>query len=300
MFSELVDPYLTAEALSKAFIIFIVWIVLVVSACLCIRTIWAREELQDAVGSYLLALSFSDLVYGFTIVPMAFYSSLTPDWNFYGDNSLTCKVAGYLQIVLFSFNFYIFAWIAVNRYTALYRPSRYDAEQTKTRSKCWIAFSLITSSFMACPIVIANMEVAYFSEAELCVLRWSKTKTLAYNFVQACSMLRNLCFFRMYSIAYVTVPSQEVAKSISRSIVESKLAACVNIVPGIVSVYHWEGKINEDNELLLIIKTTSINISKLQQKILELHPYDTPEFIHFPIEGGSDKYLQWLTDQTTK
>ena len=94
----------------------------------------------------------------------------------------------------------------------------------------------------------------------------------------------------------VTVPNMEEGKKIARILVENKFAACVNIVPGICSIYEWKEKIEEDDELLLLIKTTEKMSEKLIQKVLEIHPYETPECIGFRIEKGSESYLKWISE----
>lgn len=95
-------------------------------------------------------------------------------------------------------------------------------------------------------------------------------------------------------VVYVTVPNELEAKSLAKGAIEEKLAACVNIVPGITSVYLWEGKVCEDGELLLIIKTCSSKIEALHAFIREKHSYDTPEFITLPVMAGSAAYLHWM------
>ncbi|VFN08078.1 MAG: divalent cation tolerance protein, partial [Candidatus Kentron sp. G] len=85
-------------------------------------------------------------------------------------------------------------------------------------------------------------------------------------------------------------------KDIAAALVDDKLAACVNIASGIQSVYSWQGKVEQDSELLLIIKTHGERIPALQQAIHDRHPYEVPEIISLPIESGSDKYLAWLGD----
>ncbi|KAI8811835.1 CutA-like protein [Cladochytrium replicatum] len=88
-----------------------------------------------------------------------------------------------------------------------------------------------------------------------------------------------------------TVPSEEVAKTLARAIVDEKLAACVNIVPKITSVYWWDGKVNEDNELLLVMKTQSSLVGQIKEFMKSNHPYDLPEIKSFKIEGGNRDYI---------
>lgn len=99
-----------------------------------------------------------------------------------------------------------------------------------------------------------------------------------------------------FFIFLVTVPSMELGKKIGRILVEAKLAACVNIIPNIYSIYSWKGKIEEDNEQLLLIKTTDQKSDKLIAKVKELHSYETPECIGIKIEKGSQQYLDWIKD----
>lgn len=84
------------------------------------------------------------------------------------------------------------------------------------------------------------------------------------------------------------------ARALARTLVEARLAACVNIVPRIDSVYRWEGRIEEDAEQLLIIKTSDVRVSALGDELLRLHPYDVPEFVVIPIGETSDAYGAWL------
>lgn len=99
-----------------------------------------------------------------------------------------------------------------------------------------------------------------------------------------------------YYIFFVTVPNMEEGKRIAKILVENKLAACVNIIQKIFSIYWWKGKIEEDNEYLLIIKTIEENSDSIIQKINEVHSYDTPECIGFKIDRGSEKYLNWIKE----
>jgi periplasmic divalent cation tolerance protein len=77
------------------------------------------------------------------------------------------------------------------------------------------------------------------------------------------------------------------------------LAACVNVIPGIESVYRWEGQIEQANEILLVIKTTAERLATLESSLAELHSYDTPEILALPVIAGSKKYLSWLDEQVS-
>lgn len=98
-----------------------------------------------------------------------------------------------------------------------------------------------------------------------------------------------------YGVVLVTASSQKEAETIASSLIETKLAACVNLLP-IHSIYIWQGKIHSDSEWQLIIKTDLSLFSQLEKKILELHSYEVPEIIALPIIAGSQPYLQWISD----
>ena len=95
-------------------------------------------------------------------------------------------------------------------------------------------------------------------------------------------------------IVLSTAGSQEEAKRIANALVERHLAACVNIVPGLESVYWWEGKIESAGEWLLVMKTTTATFPRLRDALLELHSYSLPECIVLAVEDGSRTYLKWL------
>ena len=101
-------------------------------------------------------------------------------------------------------------------------------------------------------------------------------------------------------VIFVTTPNNEEASRLAEALVEERLAACVNIVPAITSVYRWEDNVTRDSEVLLIIKTTEARYTELEQRIKELHSYTTPEVIAFKIERGSANYLQWLRESVTR
>ena len=95
-----------------------------------------------------------------------------------------------------------------------------------------------------------------------------------------------------------TCPNADSASRIARAVVEERLAACVNRVPGLTSVYRWQGEIHEDNEVLLLIKTQHERFESLRARIIELHPYDVPEVIALEIAAGHAPYLEWLGAET--
>jgi periplasmic divalent cation tolerance protein len=97
-------------------------------------------------------------------------------------------------------------------------------------------------------------------------------------------------------VIFVTTPSRRESKKIARHLVKTKLAACVNISRPIESVYRWEGKIAEEKEFLLIIKSNKELFPEVQSEISKIHSYDIPEIICLPVVDGSRSYLQWISD----
>jgi periplasmic divalent cation tolerance protein len=95
-----------------------------------------------------------------------------------------------------------------------------------------------------------------------------------------------------------TVPDPETGARIAAALVEERLAACVNILPGVTSIYQWQGEIHRDAECLLLIKTRNSLYSQLESRLLALHPYELPELVAVPLEGGLAGYLQWIQDNT--
>jgi periplasmic divalent cation tolerance protein len=95
-------------------------------------------------------------------------------------------------------------------------------------------------------------------------------------------------------VVLVTAPDAEVAKTLARALVDERLCACVNLVPAITSVYRWEGEVQEDNEALLIIKTTDASVDALRARVEALHPYDVPEVIALDVTAGAEAYLGWV------
>jgi len=99
---------------------------------------------------------------------------------------------------------------------------------------------------------------------------------------------------QQYLIALNTCPDIETARIIADKLIEAGCAACVNIVPGIESVYQWQGEVEHDEELLLIIKTHKDAYAQLEQLIQQHHPYELPEIIAVSIKAGSGEYLAWI------
>ena len=100
-------------------------------------------------------------------------------------------------------------------------------------------------------------------------------------------------------IALCTVPDETTAGQIANALVSEKLAACVNIVPSVVSVYRWKDAVEHGQELLLLIKTSASVWPLLETRILELHPYELPEIIAVPIHSGQTDYIQWIKNNLT-
>ena len=98
------------------------------------------------------------------------------------------------------------------------------------------------------------------------------------------------------TMACVTVPDLETGRRLAAVILQNRLAACVNIIPGLESHYWWEGKIDSAQELLLLIKTSAARLGELERCVKSNHPYQTPEFITFEIDSGSKEYLGWIAE----
>jgi periplasmic divalent cation tolerance protein len=99
-------------------------------------------------------------------------------------------------------------------------------------------------------------------------------------------------------VALSTVGNAEDAERIARALVERGLAACVNVVPGVVSVYRWKGAVERGEELLLVIKTRAERLGALRDALVELHPYELPELIALPVAFGHAPYLAWIDEST--
>ena len=98
-------------------------------------------------------------------------------------------------------------------------------------------------------------------------------------------------------VVLVTVPSRQVGEEIAARIVTERLAACVNVLGPVRSVYRWQGDLCRDEEHLLLIKTAHDRYSALEDRVCELHPYEVPEVIALPVQAGSRAYLDWVFEQ---
>ena len=97
-------------------------------------------------------------------------------------------------------------------------------------------------------------------------------------------------------VVYCTCPDNDAAISMANSIIDANLAACVNIIPGLTSIYRWKGKRQQGTEELLLIKTTSDAYPELEQHLANNHPYELPEIIAVPIKAGLPAYLEWVQE----
>ncbi|HEY3305538.1 MAG TPA: divalent-cation tolerance protein CutA [Candidatus Binatia bacterium] len=100
-----------------------------------------------------------------------------------------------------------------------------------------------------------------------------------------------------FVVVFVTAGSADEGDRLARALVEGRLAACVNRVKPVQSIYRWQGKIESSEEELLIVKTRRDLFERLKEKILELHSYSVPEIIALPILAGSESYLRWLEEE---
>src|SRR5579872_7380172 len=98
-----------------------------------------------------------------------------------------------------------------------------------------------------------------------------------------------------YNVVLVTVPDRKTARRLAAAALTARLAACVNLLPGIESHYWWQGKIETGKEVLLIFKSTTSRLAALERLIVAKHPYDTPEFIVLGVTQGNKRYLDWLS-----
>ena len=102
----------------------------------------------------------------------------------------------------------------------------------------------------------------------------------------------------MYVMVFITCPDAESGARIARTLVEKGLAACVNLVKGVKSVYRWKGKVEEADEVLLIAKTRASLVEQLKEEVKAIHPYQVPEVVCTPITAALEEYVRWLEEST--
>lgn len=101
-----------------------------------------------------------------------------------------------------------------------------------------------------------------------------------------------------YVIALTTCPADQDASDFARTLVDERLAACVNVFPEMLSVYRWQGTVEQERERQVVIKTTRGRVLALWERLRALHTYDVPEFLVLPVIDGNDAYLRWIGDST--
>ena len=99
---------------------------------------------------------------------------------------------------------------------------------------------------------------------------------------------------RCAALVLVTVPNAETADKLGEALVGERLAACVNVIGGVRSIYRWKGAVERDAELLCVCKTTRAGFERLRARVVELHPYEVPEVVALPVELGHAPYLEWI------
>jgi periplasmic divalent cation tolerance protein len=99
-------------------------------------------------------------------------------------------------------------------------------------------------------------------------------------------------------LVLTTLPSADAAAQVAKAVVGEKLAACANILPALRSIYRWQGRIEDENEVLVLLKTRSANFARLKARILELHPYEVPEVLAIEVAQGHQAYLDWIALET--
>ena len=93
---------------------------------------------------------------------------------------------------------------------------------------------------------------------------------------------------------WTTAPDAQAAEALGRALVTERLAACANVIPGVVSIYWWEGEVQREGEAIVLLKTTSERVDELEARLVELHPYEVPEVVALAVSGGHGPYLAWV------
>lgn len=99
-------------------------------------------------------------------------------------------------------------------------------------------------------------------------------------------------------VVLITAPNEDTAEKVAKALVEERLAACVNVLPGVRSIYRWQGRVEDERELLLVVKTATDRMTRLMQRVQEIHPYACPEVLALPVDAGTPAYLDWVIEET--
>ncbi|HEY6909471.1 MAG TPA: divalent-cation tolerance protein CutA [Myxococcales bacterium] len=99
-------------------------------------------------------------------------------------------------------------------------------------------------------------------------------------------------------LVLTTLPGAEAAAELAKAVVGEKLAACANLLPAVRSIYRWQGRVQDESEVLVLFKTRQEHFERLKARLLELHPYEIPEVLAVPVEQGYQAYLDWLAQET--
>lgn len=102
-----------------------------------------------------------------------------------------------------------------------------------------------------------------------------------------------------YVVVLTTLLGDADAGTFARALVDERLAACVNLLPLMESIYRWDGNVEKESERQIVIKTTRVRLVALWERVRDLHPYDVPEFVVLPVVDGNDAYLRWIADSTS-
>lgn len=98
-------------------------------------------------------------------------------------------------------------------------------------------------------------------------------------------------------LVVTTVPDAETGEGLVRELIEDRLIACGNLVPGATSIYRWESVVEKQTEVVVLMKTSKAAVPRVFERVAELHPYEVPELLAFAVESGSDAYCQWVVDE---
>ncbi|KAF9811659.1 hypothetical protein SFRURICE_011022 [Spodoptera frugiperda] len=162
------SPLASFETLTQAAIIAVMGIAIV-----RLYVLYDAGLSNEVINYYLLSLAVADLLIGVFVVPLSVYPAITGRWMF-GD--LMCRLAGYVEVTLWSVSVYTFMWISVDRYLAVRKPLRYETVQTRTRSQCWMVFTWISAAMLCCPPLLGYKKEANFDkETFICMLDWGTT-----------------------------------------------------------------------------------------------------------------------------